>query len=95
MTCMTTVNTPNIVIIGLLESSHWALSFQPPTFKKFQKLTEKKIIEIEHGATMRGFQDAPDKIVGMSKDIRFVLVVVNGWLDNYKATVFTTFPCYY
>ena len=33
-------------LIGSLESSHWALSFQPQTFKKIQKMIEKKIIEI-------------------------------------------------
>ena len=32
------------IFIGSLESSFWALSFQPLTFKKFQKMIEKKII---------------------------------------------------
>ena len=52
------------LFIGLLESSHWALSFQPLTFKKFEKFNtqRKNIYKITKVLLWYiEFHDAPDK----------------------------------
>ena len=62
--------------IGLLESSHWALSFQPPTFENSENWKRKILLKFT--VLLRIFWDARDEYIQNVESSEIKLKMING-----------------